>query len=153
MKALLNINKGVEMKKWFLGSFLWVFLVLAFVSTPVTRAQSQDSKRSVDLDPSRKISMEFKGANLNDVLKILSQQSGLNFIAAAEVNDKKITLYLNEVPVDEALERILYANDLTYDMEEGSGIFIVRPLKKAPEELLTRIYRLKYASTSLSKIN
>ena len=141
------------MKKWFLGSFLWVFLVLAFVSTPVTRAQSQDSKRSVDLDPSRKISMEFKGANLNDVLKILSQQSGLNFIAAAEVNDKKITLYLNEVPVDEALERILYANDLTYDMEEGSGIFIVRPLKKAPEELLTRIYRLKYASTSLSKIN
>lgn len=141
------------MRKWFWGSFPWVFLVLAFVSTPVTRAQSQDSKRSPDSDRSQTISMEFKDANLNDVLKILSQQSGLNFIAAAEVNDKKITLYLNEVSVDEALERILYANDLTYDMVAGSGIFIVKPLKKTDEELLTRIYRLKYASTSSSKIN
>ena len=150
------------MRKWFLGSFPGVFknfisfvitLVLTFVSTPPSLwAQTQDSKRSLDSDRSKIISMEFKGANLSDVLKILSQQSGLNFIAAMEVNDKKITLYLNQVSVDEALERILYANDLTYDMEEGSGIFIVKP-RKAAEELLTRIYRLKYASTSSSKIN
>ena len=150
------------MRKWFLGSFPGVFknfisfvitLVLTFVSTPPSLwAQTQDRKRSLDSDRSKIISMEFKGANLSDVLKILSQQSGLNFIAAMEVNDKKITLYLNQVSVDEALERILYANDLTYDMEEGSGIFIVKP-RKAAEELLTRIYRLKYASTSSSKIN
>ncbi|MBI1991917.1 MAG: hypothetical protein HYS71_01585, partial [Candidatus Omnitrophica bacterium] len=46
-----------------------------------------------------KISMDVTAANLEDVLKLLSQQAGLNFVASEEVKEKKVTLYLDQVPV------------------------------------------------------
>ncbi len=101
---------------------------------------------------SKKISMDFKGASLNDVLKIFSQQSGLNFIAGTDVADVKLNLYLDEVPVDEALERILSANGLTYEMQPESNIFVVRKVERPEKDLMTRVYRLKHATVSTSKI-
>ncbi len=102
---------------------------------------------------SKTISMDFKDAALIDVLKILSQQSGLNFVGSQEVANRRITLFLNNVPVEEALERILSANGLMYELESGSGIFIVKPNDKPTKNTITRVYRLKHASVSNSKIN
>lgn len=102
---------------------------------------------------SKKVSMEFKNAELNDVLRIFSNQSGLNFIAAQEAANKKVTLFLKDVPVEEALERILSANDLIYDIQPGSDIFVVKPLVKVNKEVVTRVYPLKYATVSSSKLN
>lgn len=102
---------------------------------------------------SRTISMDFKEADLNDVLKIFSQQSGLNFIAAQNIADKKITLFLDKVPVEEALERILTANGLTYEIQSDSNIFIVKAAPPASRDLETRVYPLKFATVLSSKLN
>lgn len=101
---------------------------------------------------SKKISMDFKGASLNDVLKIFSQQSGLNFIAGSDVAEIKLNLYLDEVPVDLALERILSANGLTYEMQAESNIFVVKKVERPEKDLMTRVYSLKHATVSISKI-
>lgn len=98
------------------------------------------------------ISMDFKDAALNDVLKIFSQQSGLNFIAATSVADKSVNLYLDNVPVEEALERILSANDLTYEIKSGSNIFVVTTLTRPTVNLVTRVYPLRHTSVPSSKI-
>jgi len=116
-------------------------------------ALSLEESQFVLPEYSKRISMEFKDAELNDVLRILSHQSGLNFIAAEAIGSKKVTLFLKDVPVEEALERILHANALTYEVEPGSGIFIVKSVTKPEKELLTRIYRLKHATVSSSKLN
>lgn len=102
---------------------------------------------------SKRISMDFKDATLEDVLKIFSQQSGMNFIAASNLHDKKVTLFLDNIPVEEALEKILSANGLQYEMQPGSDIFIVKALPADGENLVTRVYHLKYASVPSSKIN
>ncbi len=99
------------------------------------------------------ISMDFKGAQLTDALKILSQQSGMNFIASQEVFGKTLSIYLDKVPIEEALERILSSNNLTYELKPGSHIFVVRPLDKPAKQLVTRVYRLKYATVVSSKLN
>ena len=98
------------------------------------------------------ISMDFKDAALNDVLKIFSQQSGLNFIAATSVADKSVNLYLDNVPVEEALERILSANDLTYEIKPGSNIFVVTTLTRPAVNIITRVYPLRHSSVPSSKI-
>ncbi len=104
-----------------------------------------------EIESTRTISMDFKEAALDNVLKILSQQSGLNFIAAEPVNDRKITLFLDHVPVKDALEKILSANNLTYEIHPGSNIFIVKSTDfNIP---VTRIYYLKYATVQSSKMN
>lgn len=99
------------------------------------------------------ISMDFKNAQLADVLKIFSQQSGLNFIADSNISDKKINLYLDKVPVEEALERILSANSLTYELKQDSNIFVVKKITKPDLELMSRIYPLRFATVSTSKLN
>lgn len=99
------------------------------------------------------ISMDFKDAQLNDVLKILSQQSGMNFIASQEISGRTISIYLDQVPVQEAMERILSGNALTYELKPGSNIFVVRPSDGPARRLITRVYRLKYATVNSSSLN
>ncbi len=99
------------------------------------------------------ISMDFKDAQLSDVLKILSQQSGMNFIASQEVSGRTISIYLDQVPVEEAVERILSGNALTYELKPGSNIFVVRPADMLARRLITRVYRLKYATVKSSSLN
>jgi len=96
--------------------------------------------------------MDFKDANLKDVLKVFSQQSGLNFITSQEVEDRTVTMYLDNVPVEEALEQLLTANRLKYEIQPGTDIFIVTPLLTAEVETITKVYFLKYASVSGAKI-
>ena len=43
------------------------------------------------------ISMDFQDARLKDILKIFSIQSGLNFVASEEVQDRTITLYFDKI--------------------------------------------------------
>jgi len=102
---------------------------------------------------SKTISMDFMGTSLNNVLKIFSQQSGLNFIAASGVSSQPINLYLENVPVEEALERILSANNLTYEIEPGSKIFTVKPLKTPGKDVITRVYPLQHVPVPSSKLN
>jgi type IV pilus assembly protein PilQ len=105
------------------------------------------------LEPEKSISMDFSGASLNDVLKIFSQQSGLNFIAAADVASKTVNLDLEKVPVEKALERILSANNLTYEIDPESNIFVVQEQKSADMQLMSRIYPLRFATVPTSKLN
>lgn len=104
-------------------------------------------------EPEKTISMDFTNAALNNVLKIFSQQSGLNFIAATDVASKTVNLYLDNVPVEEALERILSANNLTYEIKPDSNIFIVNEIKVSPIQLMTRVYPLKFATVPSSQLH
>ncbi len=128
--------------------------VAMLLSTPSTAAVSPWLDDSLFINPSeqKKVSLDFKNADLADVLKIFSQQSGQNFIASQEVGDRKVTLFLDNIPVDEALRKILDANNLMYQ-EDGSGLFVVRAKPVAARSIITRVYALKYATVSSSKLN
>ncbi len=133
-------------------SLLAIFFILFMPSESRCFEIPDTSPFVYSLKP-KTISMDFKNASLNDVLKIFSQQSGLNFIASSSISNLQINLYLDEVPVEEALERILSANNLTYEISPGSNIFLVKKQDKPEKQLLTRVYQLKHASVSSAKIN
>jgi type IV pilus secretin PilQ/predicted competence protein len=137
------------MKKIF-KSGVFVFIFFLGLTTPKLNA---DSKLPF-FDQEPEISMDFQDANLRDILKLLSIQSGMNFIAAQGVEDRKITLYLDKVPLKEAMDKLFKANNLTYELDRISKIFIVKQVKaKEPEiETETRVFFLKYASVSKSPL-
>jgi type II secretory pathway component GspD/PulD (secretin) len=62
----------------------------------------------------QRISLDLKGVDILDVLKLLSQKSGINFIAGRNVTGK-VTIFANDVDVWEAFELIIGANDLAYE--------------------------------------
>ncbi len=98
------------------------------------------------------ISMDFQDARLKDILKIFSIQSGLNFIASEAVQDRQVTLYMDNVPIQEAMDKIFKANNLSYDLDEETSIFIVKDWGKPEIETITKVFTLKYRSVPSSKL-
>jgi len=98
------------------------------------------------------ISLDFKDASLKDILKIFSMQSGLNFIASEAVQDRKVTLYLDKVPLSSAMDKIFSANNLSYDLDKKAGIFVVKEWGKMEIETVTKVFFLKFATVSTSSL-
>jgi len=113
----------------------------------------EDRFLNPDFDTSKSIFLDVKDASLINVLKIISQQTGLSFISSHDVDDRKITVYLNKVPLNQALQMILDANGLAYQMQEDSNVFVVTPKLEAEKAKITKVYQLKYATVSTSKLN
>ena len=104
-----------------------------------------------------RISMEFQDANLKDVLKLFSQQTGINVIAGEGVGDQPVTLYLEDVLAMDALDQILRAANLTVERLPDSEIYLVKPKPQAQAgpttaKTIARAYHLKYARVSESAL-
>ena len=132
---------------------LWAIGVFFGWCSGMVREDMEDRFINPDFDTSKSIFIDVKDASLVNVLKIISKQSGLSFIAAQDVADKKITLYLNKVPLNQALQMVLDANGLTYEMQDDSNVFVVKAKDKTEKNKITKVYQLKYATVSSSKLN
>lgn len=130
----------------FIGIF---FLCLCL---PKIEAATESVKDLPFANPDVLISMDFQDANLKDILKIFSIQSGLNFVASDSVKDRKFTLYFDNVPIKDAMDKIFKANNLSYELDKESNIFIVTDLGAPEIQTVTRIFYLKFASVSNSSL-
>jgi len=108
--------------------------------------------RELPLMEGKTLSLDLQNANLKDVLKVFSQQSGLNFIASQTVEDRKITMFLENVPIREGMVKLFEANNLTYEFDEAANIYIVKYWGEPQMDMQTKIYRLKNRSVSSSNL-
>ena len=134
---------------------------LVRVYTESIRPQKSE-KASVELGKNQKVSLEFKDADIRDVIRILADISGLNFVVDPEVKGT-VTIRLRNVPWQKALDVILKVNGLGM-IDEGDGIIRIGPVSKINAELskrarmkkvmqevaplYTEIFSLNYASAS-----
>jgi len=83
----------------------------------------------------QRISLDFKDADIQNVLRVLADVSGLNIIATDDVKGK-VTLHLVDVPWDQALDLVLNTNRLE-KTQEGNVVRIstVSRLKDEREAL------------------
>lgn len=135
------------MKKVFLTIAAGIFLILAFF---IQRLNAQTQPVWTGTEPV--ISMDFKDANLKDILKAFSMQSGMNFIASEAVQERKVTLYFDNVPLTSAMDKIFSANNLSYELDKNANIFVVKEWGKMETETVTKVFYLKNASVSTSAL-
>ena len=88
----------------YLAGFLACFIFILFAAGSF--AQSPIS--------AQKITLDLKGIDIIDALKIISQRTGMNVVASKSVTGK-VTIFLKDVDVWDAFEIILLSNDLAYD--------------------------------------
>jgi len=94
-------------------------------------------------------SINFKDADLVDVIRLLSEQHELNLVLGEEVTGK-ITLRLKEVPLEKALDLILKANGYTWFIDDN--ILLVKPAEGEithSAELETRIFQLYFLDAAM----
>ncbi len=109
----------------------------------------------------RKVSLDFKDADIQDILRLIAEVSNKNIIAGDDVTGK-VTMRMVNVPWDQALDIILQTNNL--GMVQVGNIIRIAPLDKLRkeqeaqleskqkqeklEELVTRIIPVNYAKAS-----
>ncbi len=84
----------------------------------------------------QKITADFQDANIRSVFRLIAEVSGLNIVAGEDVKGN-VTMRLNEVPWDQALETILDVQAL--GTKAQGNVIVVMPadkLKKAEEQRL-----------------
>lgn len=100
-----------------------------------TKVQAQGEMPQVELpvveEPEKKpvetITLDFKEADIRDVLKIISYKSGVNIVASPEVAGT-VNVRISDVPWERALDVILKTYGYAYDKQDK--IIMVAPLEK-----------------------
>lgn len=98
----------------------------------------------------KRISLDLEEAQLVDVVKMLSQETDLNFVSTEAVKERRLTSYLADVPLKEALDILFKANNLHYEYYPEANIFVVKEMGKPTMELISKVYRLKYVRVKSS---
>lgn len=88
------------------------------------------------------ITMDFKEADIETVLRLLSLKSGMNIVAGPEVTGT-VTVRLENVPWEEALEVVLRTYGYVYE-KKGNIIRVTTRQNLAQEELVTETFFLEY---------
>ncbi len=74
----------------------------------------------------KRLSLDFKGADLDDLLRLISEVSGLNIVAAHGLKDRKdrdVTVRLTNIEWRQALDVILRAKGLSYE-QDGNVLYV-----------------------------
>ncbi len=128
------------MKEYVQGPVLTVlFLMLAGISSSVlgqqTVAGTQSAALDVEMSQSGNVSVDFKDADIRNVLKVLAYKSGVNIIAAPEVVGQ-VSIQLKDVPWQKALDVILSTYGYSYE-QDGKILMVttIDNLKKRRENM------------------
>lgn len=125
-----------------------------------TTTVDDKSKKIDETVGAGKITVDFKEAEIDKVLKVISYKSGVNIVASPEVAGT-VTIRLVDVPWLDALKTII--STYGYGYEQRENIIIVAPIekltaqKKQEVELaqvqptLVEVFNLKYIDASDAK--
>jgi len=105
-------------------------------------ARSSVSASLAPLD--MRVTVRVKGAPLATFLDTISAQAKVNFIITEGLESKRVTAFLQNVTVREALQVLLEIKGLTYQQIGKSNTYVVTPRSKQVENLITRIYTLSF---------
>jgi len=100
---------------------------------------------NVNLHQRSPITLTAKDASLSEILRVMADRSGMNFVAGEGVHREKITLILNKTPIDEAINLLVRAAGLSYEII-GNSVLIAEPEKLKEEVgLSSYVIELKHA--------
>jgi type II secretory pathway component GspD/PulD (secretin) len=71
------------------------------------------------------VTVRVKGASLDQFLDTLSAQSNMNFIVGEGLEDVKVTVFLRDVTVREALEIVMTIKGLSFKRLESGGTYMM----------------------------
>jgi len=142
------------------NKLFFISIILFFCAIHLVFAQEQDSgivsekaqEFPVPLGQS-KVSLDIKGMDIVDVLKMLATRAGINIVVGKNVTGR-VTLFLKDVEIWDVFEIILMANDLAYERKGD----IINVMTQRDYELLygeryqqkkqAKFVQLKYAKAA-----
>ncbi|HAK60943.1 MAG TPA: hypothetical protein DCO77_11260 [Nitrospiraceae bacterium] len=119
------------------------FLVLAVLAGAFMPVDTEAKSINIRRGRSR-FSMEFRNAEIRDVLRAVGQAANLNMIIGDDVSGQ-VTLSLKNVNLLDALQAVLKTKGFTY-VREGNILRVLSLSDVKDEDMETRVFPLGYAS-------
>jgi len=124
----------------------WLGDDLLLVSWPEVRERKAPRRQNRRSELPGTVSMNFKSAELVDILRLLAIQHHLNIITGPEV-EGEVSVSLKDVELWSALDAILKVNG--FDWFQQGNIVVVKPQETEMfGELETRVYKMNYVDAS-----
>jgi len=124
----------------------WLGDDLLLVSWPEVRERKAPRRSNRRADLPGTVSMNFKGADLIDILRLLAAQHQINILTGPEV-EGEVTVSLKDVDLWTALDGILKVNG--YEWFQQGNIVVVKPAgEDMYGELETRVFKMNYVDAS-----
>ena len=131
-----------------------IYFVIAcfiFSSVPLSLAQESTAGAQEELPLASKeketapgnVTIDFKDADIHNVLRILSYKSEVNIVAGKEV-EGTVTVRLVDVPWERALDVVLKTYGFAYE-REGNIIRVTTVENLGQEPLKTEVFNISYA--------
>ncbi|MDR5683546.1 MAG: secretin N-terminal domain-containing protein [Armatimonadota bacterium] len=106
-------------------------------------AQAQPAAQATPV-PTRRFTLEFRDAKMSDVLAALARLSNLNIVVAPEAADRRVTIRLVGVTLEEALDLLTRPLGLAW-ARVGRSIVVGPADRIAEQQVEIRYYRLRHA--------
>jgi type IV pilus assembly protein PilQ len=121
-----------------------MFMLLIYAQQDVDIANNANDQDADDLNL---VTVHAEDAHLPSILAILAKESGYNIVTDPNVNrQEKISIHLDDVPIEQAINLVVRAVGLSYEVVGNS--FLIADPKKLKEEVgvSSFVIELKYAS-------
>jgi len=128
-----------------------LFIALPVAAQEKTPASGTQMKPITETAPGLRtvVSIDAEDAYLPSVLSILAAKSGFNIVTGPGVSkEERITIHLKDTPIEEAMNLVVRAAGLSYEIVGNS--FLVAKSDKLKEQVGTNSYvlNLQYASAN-----
>ncbi len=121
-----------------------MFVLLIYAQQDADIANTENDQ---DVDDLNLVTVHAEDAHLPSILAILAKESGYNIVTDPNVNrQEKISIHLDDVPIEQAINLVVRAVGLSYEVVGNS--FLIADPKKLKEEVgvSSFVIELKYAS-------
>lgn len=130
--------------------FFIFFLSLCLGLTAFKDVLGAGAESDKGVSSSTLISLDVKSINLEDALRLIAEQSGLNIVTSKNARGT-ITVKLKDVPVEDALNAILEVNNCKY-IKEGNiiKVYTYQDLEQGERfvDLETKVFTLEFAKVT-----
>jgi len=128
-----------------------IFSVLVILPITSGLAQEEQVISAAAEGKSSLVTLDFEGADIRDVVKVIAIASGLNVVIGQDV-EAKVTISLKEMHWERALDVILRTYNFTYKKEEN--LIRIMTFEKVKQEerdipLTTKIIYLNFADVAV----
>ena len=140
--AVLRRLSAMRIAAGVVGVYLFSIPCAYSVETDSSQpAKVTDAPLSVNKSPEL-VTLDYRDADLASVLRSFSYSYGLNLVTSTDVKGK-VTVSLKNVTIDEALEALLKANDLTFT-RSGNVVYINPASEETEEPIVNEAIKLNY---------
>lgn len=124
-----------------INQLLLIFLFLG-MSQQINSATRVADKQPLDAKINE---IEFKGATIQDAIRIISELTGINIIATKKAGRETFTLYLRDIAIEQAIDSMARVAGLWYRRNPHTNVYIVMTTDEYFKDII--VFRQEYTKT------